>query len=155
MKVPRCIGSRFALGAALLLCATAALAEDLLMARSRQAFPEAMATLQQAITAHGYTVSRVQHVDAGLTTFGFETDLYRVVFYGEAQEIARLVHEHPQLAPYLPLPVAIFAENGETLVVAANPAQLSKLFHEPQLDGVFRHWERDLRDILTDVRAAE
>ncbi|HEY9149909.1 MAG TPA: DUF302 domain-containing protein, partial [Gammaproteobacteria bacterium] len=50
-------------------------AEGLLMVRSAQSFPEAMLTLQGAIELQGYTLSRVQRVDIGLTASGFTTDL--------------------------------------------------------------------------------
>lgn len=142
-------------GIALLLALGVAHAEDLLMARSRQAFPEAMATLQEAISARGYTVSRVQHVDKGLSTFGFKTDLYRVVFFGKQDEVELLSRKYPQLIPYIPLPVAIFAEDRETLVVAANPAKYAAFFDAPELADVFRRWERDLQAIMDEVRAAD
>ena len=40
-------------------------AEQLLMARSVEPFPEAMLDLQESIRAHGYAVTRVQRVDVG------------------------------------------------------------------------------------------
>ena len=42
-----------------------------------------MAVLQHAIGTQGYTLSRVQRVDIGLTESGFKTDKYRVVFFGK------------------------------------------------------------------------
>ena len=77
----------------LLLLATVSLpllAEEMLMARSRQSFPETMLTLQEAIVEQGYTLSRVQRVDIGLTASGFTTDKYRVVFLGKADEVHAL-----------------------------------------------------------------
>jgi len=49
-------------------------AEDIVMARSTLAFPEAMLALQESIREHGYTLSRVQRVDIGLTGMGYKTD---------------------------------------------------------------------------------
>jgi uncharacterized protein (DUF302 family) len=139
----------------LLLAALPAQAQDLLMIRSRQAFPEAMATLQDSIGAHGYTVSRVQRVDIGLTRSGFKTDKYRVVFFGKEKEIKQLTAKHPDLIPYLPLKVAIFAEANETLVVCSNPARFARFFPSPDLAPVFARWESDMHSILDDVRNAE
>ena len=59
------------------------IATDLIMARSHEKFPEAMLTLQESIAAHGYTVSRVQRIDIGLTGMGYKTDKYRIVFAGK------------------------------------------------------------------------
>jgi len=64
-------------------------AEDIVMARSALAFPEAMLALQEAIRSHGYTVSRVQRVDIGLTGMGYETDKYRIVFAGKRAQKRR------------------------------------------------------------------
>lgn len=130
-------------------------AQDLLMARSPQAFPEAMLTLQDSVREHGYTLSRVQRVDIGLTQFGYQTDKYRVVFFGKKEEIDRLVERHPEMIPYLPLKVAIFAEEHETLLVASNPVRFAQFFPAPDLAIVFQRWENDLRSIMDDVRNAE
>ncbi len=126
--------------------------ENLLMARSPLEFPEAMLTLQESIKAHEYVVARVQRVDIGLTQAGYPSDRYRVVFYGNPQEIRLLTREHKELIPLLPLNFSIFAENGETLVVAMNPSFLSLRFTAPELVTRFARWESDVRSILADVQ---
>jgi uncharacterized protein (DUF302 family) len=141
----------------LLICAlsVSAHAEDLLMVRAPAMFEESMAVLQQAIGAQGYTLSRVQRVDIGLSESGFKTDKYRVVFFGKPAEIRALSGRHPDLIPYLPLQIAIFAEGDETLLVAANPVQLRAAYADAELDRVFTQWEQDLRAILDKVRQTE
>ncbi len=135
--------------------ALSARAEDLLMVRSRAQFEESMASLQQAIGAQGYTLSRVQRVDIGLSESGFKTDKYRVVFFGKPAEIRALSARHPDLIPYLPLQVAIFAEGDETLLIAANPVHLRAAYADPDLGRVFARWEQDLRAIMDRVRQTE
>ena len=49
---------------------TVSMANDLLMVRSQQSFPEAMLTLQTSIKDHGYQIVRVQRIDIGLTGMG-------------------------------------------------------------------------------------
>lgn len=142
-------------GALLATLAAGAAAEDMLMVRSRAQFEESMLTLQQAIGDRGYTLSRVQRVDIGLTEFGYKTDMYRVVFFGRPEEIRDLSARHPDVIPYLPLKIAIFAEGDETLLTAANPLNLSAAYADPELDQVFARWERDLRAIMEQVRKAE
>lgn len=139
----------------LLLAAASVQAEQLIMVRSTQSFPEAMSVLQSAITAHGYKVSRVQRVDVGLTGNGFKTDKYRIVFFGKPEEVRNLTRRYPQLIPYLPWPITIFAEGEETLVVTANPADLRALDTTPELHAVLQRWHNDIRSILEDVRNAE
>lgn len=139
----------------LVLGTGAARAQDLLMVRSAQAFPEAMITLQNSIGDHGYSLSRVQRVDVGLTKMGFKTDKYRVVFFGKKDEIDRLTEAHPEMIPYLPLQFAIFAEEQQTLVVATNPVRFTEIFPDSDLKVVFQRWASDMESILDDVRQAE
>ncbi len=128
-----------------------AMADDLFMARTSLSFPEAMLKLQDSIRARGYTVSRVQRVDIGLTRSGYATDKYRVVFFGKADLVKRLSNDYPQLIPYLPFKIAIFAEGEETLLVAANPRQLTDR-EWPELDPVMKQIETDLQAIFRDMR---
>ena len=138
----------FSLGSA------AAGADEMLIARSSQNFEEAMSTLQNAVTQHGYKVARVQRVDIGLTAKGYKTDKYRVVFFGTPEEIAMLTRKYPDLIPYLPLSVAIFAEGGNTLISTARPGLLAEFYPDPELKPIFMRWEKDLVSIFDEVREA-
>ena len=113
-----------------------------------------MLVLQESIGAHGYKLSRVQRVDIGLTAAGFETDKYRIVFYGKTGEIQRLTRERPELIPFLPLNFSIFAEGDQTLVVAMNPVYLKPHWEDQEFHTLLRRWESDVRSILADLRAA-
>ena len=64
-------------------------AEEILMARSLQPFPETMLALQDSIRDHGYTLSRVQRVDIGLTGMGYKTDKYRIVSWKKSTRSGR------------------------------------------------------------------
>lgn len=127
-------------------------ASELMMARSTQSFPEAMLTLQESLTHHGYTISRVQRVDIGLTKSGFKTDKYRVVFFGKPKEVEDLVARYPELIPYLPLQIAIFAEDKDTLLVASNPLDLAAFFKHPELAKTFQRWHTDLQAVFDEMR---
>jgi len=137
--------------ALLLTLSLTARAEELIMVRTQQTFPEAMASLQQAIVDHGYKVARVQRVDVGLSSSGFKTAEYRVVFFGRIDEVRALTEKHPDLLPYLPLKIVIFAEGDSTLVLTNSPAVFGTFFHDPTLARQFQHWERDVRSILDQV----
>jgi len=126
-------------------------ADNLLMARTNLNFPEAMLRLQDSIRNHGYTVSRVQRVDIGLTHSGYVTDKYRVVFFGKPELVTRLSDKYPQLIPYLPFKIAIFAEGDETLLVAANPLQLTDKTY-PELEPVMKKIEKDMLEIFQAMR---
>ena len=132
-----------------------ALADEMLIVRSGRDFEDTMTSLQGAIAARGYKVSRVQSVDAGLAAKGYQTDKYRVVFYGKPDEVARLATQHPELIPFLPLSVAIFAEGSQTLLATNRPGALKTFFAAPELAPTFERWEKDLVSIFDEIRRQE
>lgn len=142
---------RLILSFTLLLFSVITQAADLHIARAATSFPETMLKLQERLKVHGYTVSRVQRVDIGLTASGYKTDKYRVVFYGKPKEIEMLSNKYPQVTPYLPLKIAIFAENEETLLVASNPMFLS-VSQVAELRPIFKRWEKDLEIIMREMQ---
>jgi uncharacterized protein (DUF302 family) len=133
------------------LCSSAA-AEDLIMVRVHDGFPETMSRLQQEISKQGYKVSRVQRVDIGLTSSGYKTAEYRLVFFGKPEEIEALPKKYPNVVPYLPLQMIIFAEGDETLLLAMNPHTLMELYDEPGLRDYVTRWEKDVREIMERVQ---
>ncbi|MDH3832362.1 MAG: DUF302 domain-containing protein [Gammaproteobacteria bacterium] len=144
---------------ALLLCSLLQLpslahAEEIIMTRSVLAFPEAMLALQESIRAHGYTVSRVQRIDIGLTGMGYKTDKYRVVFAGKLEEIRQLTDKAPELTAYLPPKISIFAEGEQTVLVTLNPQLYAEIAGDAIDPIIFTHWESDLRSIFRDVNVA-
>jgi len=142
----------------LLTCAwpTLSCAEGgMVMVRTLLPFPESMLALQESIREHGYTVSRVQRVDIGLTGMGYKTDKYRVVFAGKYDEIRELADKVPELAAYLPPKIAIFAEGEQTILVTAHPSLYARIAGDRVDPVIFDRWESDLLSILHDVRMAE
>lgn len=139
----------------LLLCQQQVQANgDLIMVRAAQAFPEAMLALQDSIRGHGYQVSRVQRIDVGLTGMGYRTDKYRVVFAGKPDEIRMLSAAAPELVPYLPPKIAIFAEEGQTVLVTLRPSVYADIAGDAVDHAIFRRWDADLRSILARVVSA-
>jgi uncharacterized protein (DUF302 family) len=139
----------------LLLLSSAVAAEDLFMVRSQLSFPEAMTVLQQTIRENGYQVSRVQRIDIGLTRSGYKTDKYRVVFFGNPEEIRELADRYPELIAYLPLKIAIFAENDETILLSSSFTHLRPFYVSADLLVSFDRWETDIQRMLERVRTAE
>ena len=139
----------------LLLHLAGARAEEIVMARSALSFPETMLALQESIRDHGYTLSRVQRVDIGLTGMGYETDKYRIVFAGKPEEIRNLIKNAPQLIPYLPPKISIFAEGEQTILVTAHPKLYAEIAGDAVDPVIFERWASDLQSIFHDVRMAK
>ena len=126
-------------------------AEELLTLRVHMAFPETMMTLQSIIKQHGHTLSRIQRVDKGLKKSGYESDKYRVVFFGRRQEIQRWSKLYPELIPFLPYKIVIYADDQDTMLVAANPRQLFPAAKD-KLRRVLNRWHGDLQAIFQDMK---
>lgn len=145
---------RLSLGIALMLLASLVQGAEarLLMMRSTQSFPETMLALQQTLGEYGYTISRVQRVDIGLTGSGFKTDKYRIVFFGNPEEIRSLTTAHPQLIPYLPLKMTLFAEQEETLLVALDPTALYEVVPTEEFRYRLQRWKNDIQAVMDELR---
>ncbi|HEA26765.1 MAG TPA: DUF302 domain-containing protein [Ectothiorhodospiraceae bacterium] len=126
--------------------------DRLLMMRSTQSFPEAMLALQKTIGEYGYTISRVQRVDIGLTSSGFATDKYRIVFFGKPEEVRHLSEKYPQLIPYLPLKITLFAEQEETLLTTFDPEILTAIASDELFRAQAMRWRSDIIAIFDELR---
>jgi uncharacterized protein (DUF302 family) len=135
------------------LFSQASIAEHLFMARVSLSFPEAMLKLQESIKEHGYTVSRVQRVDIGLTNMGYKTDKYRVVFFAKADDYHALLTRYPVLQTYFPLKIAIFAEEKDTLITSYDPLYLFG-DSDPELTRLSQQWQKDIEAIFKTMREA-
>lgn len=147
--------TKLVLAIVMLCIVTPLFANDLLMVRTRQGFPEAMLALQTSIKEHGYEITRVQRIDIGLTGMGYKTDKYRVVFVGKPEEIQFLVNKYPVLAAYMPPKISIFAEHGETVMVTANPQIYAEMISDEADKVLFSRWESDVYSVFDDIRDAD
>ena len=128
-------------------------ADDLIMRRVALSFPEAMTALQAAIANEGYSVSRVQRVDIGLTGSGYDTAEYRIVFFMRENTLHEIAEQHPELTPFLPLKVTIFAEGNDTILVSMNPIKLAEYFPELKMSMTFARWTVDINRIFDRVQS--
>ncbi len=122
------------------------------MIRVDQPFPETLSALTKQINSMGYRVSRIQRVDYGLNKRGFKTDSYQIVFFGKYEEIKYLSNKYPELIPFLPLKIVIFAEGMDTLLLANNYYNLAEIFKTPELKTQFQKWRKDTAAIFSKVQ---
>ena len=136
---------------ALFLVAPAA-ADGLIMVRMDKPFPEAMALLQSAISSRGYTVTRLQQVNENLERREFKSDMYRVVYFGKLEEVKLVTAKQPEMIPFLPLNITIFAEGEQSILVSSHPQTLRQFFPDPGLKSTFDRWEKDIVAIMDELR---
>ena len=113
-------------------------------------FPEAMSLLQEAIGSRGYTVSRVQYVDKGLRESGYQTGLYRVVFFGRPEQMAMVRERYPALIPYLPLKITLYEGQHAVGASTLQPATLAPYFSQPPVRRMIDGWQRDVVAIMAN-----
>jgi len=130
-----------------------AFADDLIMRRITMTFPETMNALQASIAEEGFKVSRVQRVDIGLTSSGYNTAEYRIVFFMREDEVHHIVEQHHELIAFLPLKITIFAEGNETILVTLNPLKLNEFFPELKMEKEFSQWNDEVIRILDRVQS--
>lgn len=136
----------------ILMTSLPAHAENILMTRSYQSFDVVLEKAKASLERHGYTVAHEQRCDGGLNHSGYQTDYYRVIFFGKPDEVRYLSKTYPKLIPYLPLKLAVFAEGAQTLAVSFNPEAYSRFFTERELKIQFARWKADLDSVMTDLR---
>ena len=123
-------------------------------AQTEDGFPETMLALQNHIRAHGYTVSRVQRVDVGMEQADYEIEEYRVVFFAKPDEVDRVLKEHPELAPFLPLSITIYRDDEQTKLVGMPFALPKAQASTEELRNMVAQWERDTTAIIHGTASA-
>lgn len=140
--------------AAGLVLGTAATADNMLMARIPMRAELVLEYVKASVEEHGYSVAHLQLCDGGLKDFGYESDFYRVVFFGKVEEVRMISERYPELVSYLPLKLAVIAEKDETLLSVLNPEALVPFFKDEAVQIQLGRWQNDLQSILEDVRRA-
>ncbi len=126
--------------------------DHLLMIRTAEPFEIAMEKIQRLIEEYGYSVAHIQRCDGGLNDFDYETDYYRVIFFGKYQEVKVLSSDYPEIIPFLPLKFLVFAENDESIIVSLNPETLAGYFDSPEIKNQLKRWHNDINEMFSEMR---
>lgn len=128
--------------------------DDVLTVRVGKQFEETLDKASEVLEKHGFTVAHVQKCDGGLNTMGYETDHYRVIFFGRLDEVRELSKTHPQLIPLFPFKLAVYAEDDDSILSVINPGSLDEMLQADQeLAEKLVQWEREFKAVLNDVRS--
>lgn len=145
--------SSLVLGASLALSGQVWAKDQLLTVRSDQAFATAIEQAQSALKEQGFKVAHVQKCDGGMTGMGYETDNYRVIFFGRLQEVRELTQKYPQLIPLFPFKLAVYAEGDDTIVSVVNPETMKEALQaDDALAQQLSDWSKEFAAVLEQVR---
>ncbi len=127
--------------------------QTLVMVRSPAKAAHVMDVLKETILEYGYQTAHVQRCDGGMAQFHYKSDFYRVVFFGKVNEVREVLKRHPEMSPYLPLKIAVVAEEDETVLAAVDPRALGPLFpDDPGLQVLLARWYNDIKAMLDEMR---
>jgi len=136
-----------------LLSAPLLAGQPIMMVRSKLKAADAMDVLKETVQEYGYSIAHVQRCDGGMAEFDYKTDFYRVLFFGKIDEVRGILQRYPEMAPFLPLKIAVIAENDETVLAAVDPRALAHLYgHNPVLQVQFARWYNDIRSMMEELR---
>jgi len=80
-------------------------------------------------------------------------ELLPEIFFGKLEEVRGILDAYPEMAPFLPLKIAVIAEKDETLITVLDPRALGSLYGgAPALRVQFARWYNDLRAMLEELR---
>jgi uncharacterized protein (DUF302 family) len=127
--------------------------QTLVMVRSPAKASHVMDVLGETILEYGYQVAHVQRCDGGMAEFHYKSDFYRVVFFGKVEEVREVLRRHPEMSPYLPLKIAVVAEDKDTVLAAVDPRALAPMFpDDPALQVLMARWYNDINAMLEEMR---
>ncbi len=133
--------------------ATFANEQNLVMVRSPAKAAHVMDVLKETVLEYGYQTAHVQRCDGGMAQFHYKSDFYRVVFFGKIEEVRAVLQRHPEMSPYLPLKIAVVAENEGTVLASVDPRSLAPMFpDDPELQVQLARWYNDIRAMLNEMR---
>jgi uncharacterized protein (DUF302 family) len=137
------------------LTSTSVWADDLFLTATRQsAYRSALDDLTVAITNHDYTLIKIQPVDQGLRRKGYKTSDYKVLFFGNLQQVNEVLKTSPEASVLLPLKIMLY-RRGDTIIASAPSMKMWKGVFGKTLDPIIDHWERDVQSILRDFASQQ
>ncbi len=136
----------------LLSATTFAVYNKILTERVDANFVDTWAALNETIVAYHYHPAYFQRCDFALNKLNYKSDKYRILFFGEYDEIKKMSNKYPEIVPFLPLKITVMEEGNYTLLIATPPIILSSLVKTNDERMTIFRWQEDIKSILKQVR---
>jgi uncharacterized protein (DUF302 family) len=129
---------------------TPVMAGSIFMTVTRQsAYRPALDDLTIAIVNHNYTIIKIQPVDKGLRHKGYETSDYKLLFFGDREQVDKVLAVSPEASAMLPLKIILY-QKGNVVVASAPSMEMWKGIFGKTLNPMIDQWQRDVQDILRE-----
>jgi len=126
--------------------------DELLIERVNAKFSYTWLALDKTIKANGYKAAYLQRCDFALKERHYKSDKYRILFFGQYDEMKEMTHKYPKLAPFFPLKVTVMEEGTHTLIIATPPITLLSLVETDEDRMLIFRWNEDVKSILKQVK---
>lgn len=140
---------RLLLGMLLALGCFNAVADSFVYAEREADYRVALDELSVAIMDQGFTLVKIQPVDKGLHSKGYEVNEgYKLIFFSNKDMEAKALKIAPEMATLLPLKVILYQEEGKVVAGAYVLDSWRQVFDSEAAQEWIRHADRDVRSIL-------
>lgn len=127
----------------------------ILVARVQHDFDSTLEIVQKVLQKNGFKVAHVQRCDGGLKEMGYETDKYRVVFFGRLSEVHEMSESHAELIPFMPFKLLIYAEGKQSVISILNPESLIDMVRDKSVITQLEEWHTQFVSVLDQIQRAE
>lgn len=127
------------------------LAGPLFLSATKQVdYEAAVDDLSLAINNHGYTPVKIQPVDEGLRAKGYVATDYKLIFFGDKEQLDKVLAVSPEAAVMLPLRIILYRE-GDVVIASAPSMEMWKgVFGGEALNLLINQWQKDVMAILQE-----
>lgn len=121
-----------------------------LRATKQIAYQTALDDLSLAINNHGYTPTKIQPVDQGLRAKGYEASDYKLIFFGDKEQVDQVLAVNPEAVMLLPLKIILYRDGDVVIAIAPNMEMWKGVFGSEALNLMINQWQKDVLSILQE-----
>jgi len=118
--------------------------------RTAKSMDEAVSSVEQNTTAHGFRVLHIHDMAASLAEKGFAREPLKIVEICNAKYAYDLLAKDVTAALMLPCPIAVYQLNGQTSISTMKPSAIAEFFPGRSLEFVAEQVEAAVLAIVNE-----
>jgi len=126
-------------------------ADEFLSKKINANFNQTWYSLYKTVKDFGYKTTYLQKCDVALKQRKYESDKYRILFFGEYRNMEYLSKKYPEIVPFLPLKTVVIEEKGSTLLLSNPPNILLEIVKGGDIH-IINKWQKDMENIFTVIK---
>jgi uncharacterized protein (DUF302 family) len=93
----------------------------------------------------------LQKCDFALKQRKYESDKYRILFFGEYEKMEYLSNKYPEIVPFLPLKAIVIEESKNQTLLLANPPNILLEVVKGKDGDIIKKWQKDMEIIFANI----